>query len=46
MFCWTRTLFLLVVMVLGSMSMLSACGQKGPLVMPDETTQATDPQDS
>lgn len=39
MFCWSRYLFLLVVVVLGSASMLSACGQKGPLVMPDETSQ-------
>jgi predicted small lipoprotein YifL len=38
MLCWTRYLFILIVIVLGTSSMLSACGQKGPLVMPDETS--------
>ena len=40
MICWARYLMLLVVVVLGVSSMLSACGQKGPLVLPDETEQA------
>ncbi len=39
MLCWSRYLFILVVVILGSSSMLSACGQKGPLVMPDENQQ-------
>lgn len=38
MFCWSRYLFILIVIILGTSSMLSACGQKGPLVMPDETS--------
>ena len=40
MLCWSRYLFILIVIILGTSSMLSACGQKGPLVMPDETTSA------
>ncbi len=35
MFCWSRYLFIVVVVCLGSASMLSACGQKGPLVLPE-----------
>ncbi|MEJ2213451.1 MAG: lipoprotein [Gammaproteobacteria bacterium] len=37
MLCWSRYLFILVVIILGTGSMLSACGQKGPLVIPDES---------
>lgn len=53
MLCWTRYLFILVVIVLGTGSMLSACGQKGPLVLPENSqntesgnaeSQNTDPQ--
>ncbi len=40
MVCWPRYLFLLVVLVLGTGSMLTACGQKGPLYLPDNATQA------
>lgn len=36
MICWARYLFILVVIVLGTSSMLSACGQKGPLILPQE----------
>jgi len=36
MTCWARYLLLLVVLILGSASMLSACGKKGPLYHPDE----------
>ena len=45
MFCWSRYLFILVVIVLGSASMLSACGQKGPLVLPEEppASQTSEP---
>jgi len=39
MFCWSRYLFIVVVICLGTASMLSACGQKGPLVVPDQNTQ-------
>jgi predicted small lipoprotein YifL len=43
MFCWSRYLFYLVVIILGLSSMLSACGQKGPLVLPDENTSSQSP---
>ena len=46
MLCWSRYLFILVVVILGTASMLSACGQKGSLVMPDENQQQTQEQDS
>ncbi len=36
MLCWSRYLFILIVIILGTSSMLSACGQKGSLVLPDE----------
>jgi predicted small lipoprotein YifL len=34
--CWAQTVFVLVVVVLGSASMIGACGQKGPLYLPEE----------
>jgi predicted small lipoprotein YifL len=34
--CWPQILFLLLVIVLGIGSMLSGCGKKGPLYLPDE----------
>jgi len=46
MLCWSRYLFILIVIILGSASMLSACGQKGPLVVPDENQQQTQETDS
>jgi len=33
--CWVQYLFLMVIVVLGTGSMLSACGQKGRLTLPD-----------
>jgi predicted small lipoprotein YifL len=36
MHCWARCLLYLSVTLLGTMSLLSACGQKGPLYIPDE----------
>jgi len=39
MICWSRYLFILIVIVLGFSSMLSACRQKGPLLLPDETSK-------
>ena len=44
MLCWARYLFILVVIILGTGSMLSACGQKGSLVLPDESHQADSQQ--
>jgi|GEM_PF-1616658 len=39
MFCRSRYLLWLVILVLGTGSMLSACGQKGPLYLPDPATE-------
>jgi predicted small lipoprotein YifL len=36
MHCWARYLFLLIVAVLGFGHMLGACGQKGPLYLPEQ----------
>lgn len=35
MHCWPRYLLWLVIALLGTGQMLAACGQKGPLYMPD-----------
>ena len=37
--CYANYLFIAMVIILGTGSMLSACGQKGPLYMPEETRQ-------
>lgn len=34
MHCWPRTLLWLVIAILGSLNLLTACGQKGPLYLP------------
>jgi predicted small lipoprotein YifL len=34
MHCWARYLFILMVFALGTLSLLEACGQKGPLYLP------------
>jgi len=34
--CPSSVLFLLVVILLGTISLLSGCGKKGPLYLPDE----------
>jgi len=39
MHCWARYLFFLVVAVLAIGHMVSACGQKGPLYLPDAPSQ-------
>jgi predicted small lipoprotein YifL len=39
MYCWARYLFVLVVIALGILSMLEACGQKGPLYLPPPIDQ-------
>lgn len=41
MLCWARYLFIAVVVALGTLSLLGACGQKGPLYLPDETPAKT-----
>ena len=37
--CYASYLFAAMVVILGTVSMLSACGQKGPLYMPEEPQQ-------
>lgn len=37
MLCWARTLFIFVVIALGALSMLNACGQKGDLYLPEHS---------
>lgn len=34
MHCWPRTLLWLVIVILGTLNLLTACGQKGPLYLP------------
>lgn len=34
--CWARYLLWAVIAILGTGSMLSACGQKGDLVLPEQ----------
>jgi len=41
-FCWPRILFTAMVIALGTMSLLSACGQKGDLYLPDRGEQQDD----
>lgn len=36
MFCWGRQLFIVIVIILGIGQMMAACGQKGPLYLPDD----------
>lgn len=41
MLCWGRQLFIAIVILLGIGQMFAACGQKGPLYLPDDqATQA------
>ena len=39
MHCWPRYLLWLVIAALGTSSMLTACGQKGDLYLPDKTIE-------
>ena len=41
MHCWPRTLLWLVIALLGTLNLLSACGQKGPLYHPPAEEQTT-----
>lgn len=34
MHCWSRNLLWLVIAILGTLNLISACGQKGPLYLP------------
>ncbi len=41
MSCWPRYLLWLIITTLGCINLLSACGQKGPLYLPDQEQQET-----
>ena len=42
MTCWPRYLLWLIIVILGTSQMLTACGQKGPLYLPEpEPTEAS-----
>ncbi|MGV6858143.1 MAG: LPS translocon maturation chaperone LptM [bacterium] len=42
--CWAQTVMILLVIALGSLSMLSACGQKGSLYLPPPDNTKTKTQ--
>ena len=44
MHCWARYLLILVVVALGTISMIGACGRKGPLYLPEEPAQKSPAQ--
>ena len=46
MHCWPRYLLWLVIAVLGTGSMLSACGQKGDLYLPDTQVEQTEDENA
>lgn len=39
--CWPKLTFAAVILILGISSMLSGCGKKGPLYLPEKATPAT-----
>ncbi|OQX31972.1 MAG: hypothetical protein B0D96_10060 [Candidatus Sedimenticola endophacoides] len=41
MHCWPRYILWLTIAFLGTGSMLSACGQKGDLYLPDQAVEQT-----
>ena len=44
--CWPQWMFFVCVILLGTGQMLTACGNKGPLVLPgDESTPVTNGND-
>jgi len=43
--CWAQYLFWLVILILGAGSILSACGQKGDLYLPDAAPAKTSSPD-
>lgn len=46
MYCWARYLFLFVVAMLAFGHILAACGQKGPLSLPEPPTATVEPDES
>ncbi|MFZ0789061.1 MAG: lipoprotein [Chromatiaceae bacterium] len=43
MHCWARYLFIAAVVVLGTLSIISACGRKGPLYLPEQSAPKPSP---
>jgi predicted small lipoprotein YifL len=43
MHCWARYFFIVAVVVLGTLSMIGACGRKGPLYLPEESAPKSGP---
>jgi len=43
MHCWARYLFIAAVVVLGTLSMIGACGRKGPLYLPEQSAPKPSP---
>lgn len=43
MLCWARYLFVAIVVVLGAGSIVTACGQKGDLYLPERPEQRVSP---
>ena len=43
MHCWARYLFIAAVLVLGTLSMIGACGRKGPLYLPEGSAPKPSP---
>jgi len=43
-FCIPQLAFIALIIVLGVASMLSGCGKKGPLYLPDQNTQHSQSQ--
>lgn len=41
-FCPSQWLFIILVVLLGVSSMLSACGKKGPLYLPEQKAQTSE----
>jgi predicted small lipoprotein YifL len=44
MHCWARSFFIVVVIALGTLSMIDACGQKGPLYLPEPGAEKPAPK--
>jgi len=41
--CWARYLLYLVITILALSQMMAACGQKGPLYLPDDAARDSSP---
>jgi predicted small lipoprotein YifL len=41
--CWANNLFIVIVVLLGTLAMLGACGQKGDLYLPEPASESGTP---